>query len=98
MTTDIVLHLSHKPKHRSKYEQRTVQVLTCEEFDIDISGDGALMEPALKVLQRNNCDFNRLVAVYRGDTLVFKKAPLKAWLFPVKEQPEQLKRENWNKK
>jgi len=97
MTNDIILTLSTEDKYRNKQEHRPINTIECLEFNLKLKGDGYLVLPMIKLLANNNCDNTRQVAVYRGATLVFDKIPLKQWLKPKKEQPEQLKRKNWSK-
>lgn len=97
MSTDIILSLNAETKHRSKNEHRLVNTIECKEYNLKPKGDGPLVKPMLKLLVDNNCDNDRQVAIYRGTTLVWEKLPLKDWLKPKNNQPEQLKRKNWSK-
>ena len=94
---DLILTLSTETKHRSKNEHRPVNTIECEEYNLKLKGDGPLVKPMLKLLATNNCDITRPEAIYRGSTLVWEKTPLKDWLKPKNNQPEQLKRKNWSK-
>jgi len=61
-----------------------------------VEGYGPLISKLAALLLEKNPQFNPLVEVYRGETLVFTAAPLKSWIggLPTRgTQPEQLRKE-----
>jgi len=91
MENEIVCYLSSKKVDTNKSEYRYVNQITCPEFNLSFSGDGDNVKKMIEALRENKCDINRVLSVYRGDTLVFKKFPLKQWLFTEDRRPEWLK-------
>lgn len=90
----IRFQLGSKRVYRGKNEYHTKP--TCSYGRITVEGYGQPITDLARLLLEKNPQFNPLVEVWRGDTLVFTAAPLKSWSegLPGKgDQPEQLKRE-----
>jgi len=90
-TEEVFCYLSSETKWNNKSEYRDIPKITCPEFGLSIKGDGFIVKAMIKALHENNCDISRVLSIYRGDTLVFNKRPLKQWLFPEDRRPEWLK-------
>lgn len=89
----VEVKLDTVPKHRNSKEWRPLPRATCEEFGLEVTGDGHLVKKMVSLLHENKCQISRVLRVTRGDTLVFKEVPLKSWLFPEDKRPEWLKGE-----
>jgi len=69
---------------------------TCRYGDVTVESYTAPIIKLAGLLLEENPQFNPLVEVYRGETLVFTAAPLKSWIggLPARgTQPEQLRKE-----
>lgn len=88
---EVVCYLSQKQKWRNKQEYHTIPQITCPEFNLEFLGHGLLETLMAKALYENNCDSDRVLAIYRGDTLVYTKVPLKRWIFKEDRRPDWLK-------
>jgi len=95
--TNILIELGLRKKWRNKAEWQGLPTVTCEEFNLYREGYGWIIKSILNDLATENVDINRLVEVRRADTLVFNLRSLYSWLNPTNNQPEHLKKENWNK-
>ncbi len=87
LVIDIVSHR----KYRNAKEWRNVSHVTCPEFRIARTGDGAYIADICKEALDLGCEPDRLVEVRRGETVCFKLAPVRTWAYPPDRRPEHLK-------
>lgn len=87
----ICCKIHYEKKWRNKHEYRKVPVLTCEEFNLSISGDGFEVKKMAKAIKEAGADTNRLFHVFNGDILAFTPIKLSLWTDPPDRRPEYLK-------
>lgn len=90
MTDTIRIELDAVRVYRNKQEYRT-KPRARSSLGHEISGDGPLVPKLAAILRKENPEFEGLLEVYRGNTLCFIPAPLKA-AFLKGPQPEQFRR------
>jgi len=93
MQPNVKVYLDSDKKTRGKFEYRSVNKITCPEFNLEIVGDGYIVKAMAHLLLENKCQINRGYEVLRGDTLVFEVKPLKSWV-TKKEIPKQFRKKN----
>lgn len=89
---NVVVVLDSIRKERNHQEYRMVGRARCEEFNLEVSGDGHNLRKLIHLLAENNCDISRGLEVRQGDTLCFVVVPLKSWLNPPDRRPDHLKK------
>jgi hypothetical protein len=76
----ITVQLDAVRKYRNKSEYRTIPRVRCN--DLEVIGDGKIIRRILRQAHDEGASLDALVEVYRGETLCFRLAPLKAWIVP----------------
>tara|TARA_R110000772_G_scaffold265799_1_gene387547 strand:- start:13 stop:315 length:303 start_codon:yes stop_codon:yes gene_type:complete len=78
---------------KAKEEYRMVNRASCSYAEVyyESVGDGDNLKKLLGLVPWDKCHFNDIVRVMRVNTSVFEEVPLKSWLFPVNNQPEQFR-------
>jgi hypothetical protein len=81
-------------KNKNAHEYRMVNRASCsyENCYYESVGNGDNLKKLLGIVPWNKCHFDAIVHVVRSNTSVFEEVPLKAWLFPVNNQPEQFRK------
>lgn len=87
----ITVHLDTVRRYRNKHEYR--EVGRARSSHHEVVGEAALLRPLLKKIHADGAPIEAIVEVFRGDTLCFRPAPLKAWIFlgenPIKKRCNQ---------
>jgi hypothetical protein len=93
-TTIVVTFDSVRKNGKAKEEYRMINRASCSynEVHYESVGDGDNLKKLLGLVPWDKCHFNDIVKVMRVNTSVFEEVPLKAWLFPINNQPKQLRR------
>lgn len=92
MTKIIRIDLDSVKKSRNASEYRNVPRARCEEFDLEVVGDGLIVKRLAKMLYEEKGQIEATLVVFRGDTPSFVPKPIKTWVLPSGTQPEQLRR------
>ena len=91
--SNIIVELDSVKKYSNKSEYRRIPRARCQEFDLEVEGDGYIVTKLAKLLAEKNADISRGLEVRRGDTLCFHIKPLKTWVEKGPDRrPEHLKR------
>jgi len=91
MTKEIRIELDSVTKWRNTKEYRTVPRARCEEYDMEVVGDGLIVKKLIRDLYEQNPQISGDVMVFRSGTLCFTPAPIKSWVFPIDKRPEWLR-------
>jgi len=92
MTKEIRIDLDSVTKWRNKNEYRNVPRARCEEFDLEVVGDGRIVQRLAKKLYEEKGQIDATLVVFRGVTPCFTPTPIKTWVLPSGKQPEWLRR------
>lgn len=92
MTKTIRIDLDTVTKQRNESEYRNVPRARCEEFDLEVVGDGLIVKRLAKKLYEEKGQIDATLVVFRGVTPCFSPAPIKTWVLPSGRQPQHLRR------
>ena len=92
MTDLIRCQITYEKKYRNAQEYRTVPVVTCEEFDLRVTGDGFVVKQMAQALKEAGADLARPFCAFNGNKPAFTPVPLSRWTDPPDRRPDHLKR------
>lgn len=92
MTKVIRIDLDSVKRSRNASEYRNVPRARCEEFDLEVVGDGLIVKRLAEVLYEEKGQIEATLVVFRGVTPCFTPTPIKSWVLPSGRQPQHLRR------
>lgn len=92
MTKVIRIDLDSVKRSRNASEYRNVPRARCEEFDLEVVGDGLIVKRLAEVLYEEKGQIEATLVVFRGVTPCFTLTPIKSWVLPSGRQPQHLRR------